>query len=391
MKQFNVCLILLITLFATSSKAFQFSSLMEVQDLKMTIFGSNLIETIALTFQSSDKTSSAKEVLIMLEDLRKQLQTDQTTDTKTFETKQTEFTAHIDKLATEIALLTTQIELLQKEIERLEGLIAQADLNIASFVSRIAKLKTLLIEMEAANGSDNRYYNQKIVQMQTLYHAFTTILERLERLSGSVSAVAVPTHVNLTDAERRDVEWKKANPTVASKLDAAIVKSFLQVESESSEAALLAMQLSDQYNNFLETTLNADQNALQKLIKILSAIQDEVLAQKTATQKYLDDINAQYKALKEQTEAEIILNQNALARQTENRDKYIAEKAAKIEEKETKTKRRDLLSNEKAINEDLRSKLKATFEKERIERSVELDVVSKLIKIVENRLLNKTF
>jgi len=364
---------------------------MEVQDLKMTIFGSNLIETIALTFQSSDKTSSAKEVLIMLEDLRKQLQTDQTTDTKTFETKQTEFTAHIDKLATEIALLTTQIELLQKEIERLEGLIAQADLNIASFVSRIAKLKTLLIEMEAANGSDNRYYNQKIVQMQTLYHAFTTILERLERLSGSVSAVAVPTHVNLTDAERRDVEWKKANPTVASKLDAAIVKSFLQVESESSEAALLAMQLSDQYNNFLETTLNADQNALQKLIKILSAIQDEVLAQKTATQKYLDDINAQYKALKEQTEAEIILNQNALARQTENRDKYIAEKAAKIEEKETKTKRRDLLSNEKAINEDLRSKLKATFEKERIERSVELDVVSKLIKIVENRLLNKTF
>ena len=391
MKQLNVCLIIFIALFATSSKAFQFSSLLEVQELKSTIFGSNLIETIALTFQSENKTGSAKEVLKMLEELSSQLKTDQANDSETFITKQSEFDAHIEKLAKEISQLTEQIELLAKEIERLSGLIIQADLNIASFKSRIEKLKALLPEMEAANSNDNKYYNQKIAQLQSVYNAFTTILERLDHLTGSVSTVNVPTHVNLTDSEKRDLEWKEKNPTVASKLQAAVIKSFLQVESESSESAKLAMVLSHQYDSFLETTLNADQGALKKLMNILASIQEEVLAQKTSAQKHLDDINAIYKEMKAEIETEIKLNEDALVKQTENRNKYATEKAQKTEEKQNKEKRRELLSNEKAINEDLRGKLKSTFEKEKLERTAELEIVQKLIKIVENRLVNKAF
>lgn len=391
MKQLNVCLIIFIALFASTSKAFQFSSLLEVQELKSTIFGSNLIETIALTFQSEDKTGSAKEVLKMLEELRSQLENDQVADTKTFEIKQGEFDSHIEKLGNEIALLTEQIEFLRKEIERLAGLIEQADKNIASFKSRIENLRKLLVEMEAANVNDNRYYNQKIAQLQSIYNAFTLVIERLDRLTGSVSTINVPTHVNLTDSERRDLEWRQQNPTVASKLDEVVLKSFLQVESETSEAAKLALELSKQYDNFLETTLNADQGALRKLVSILSTIQEEILATKTAAQKHLDDINAKYKEMKADAEAEIKLNEEALAKQTENRNKYAAEKAQKTEEKESKEKRRDLLSNEKAINEELRAKLKSTFEKEKIERAAELEIVQKLIKIVENRLVNRAF
>jgi hypothetical protein len=392
MKQLNVCLIIILALFASTSKAFQFSSLLEVQELKSTLFGSNLVETIALTFQSpTDKAASAKEVLKMLEELLAQLQTDQTSDTATFETKIAAFYAHIAKLAQEISQLTEQIEFLKNEIERLSDLISTADINIVSFKARIENLKSLVSEMEAANINDNKYYNQKIAQLQSLYNAFTTLLEKLDRLTGSVSSVNVPTHVNLTESEKRDVEWRSQNPNVTSKLDAVIVKSFLQLESETSESAMLAMQLSQQYDNFLETTLNADQGALRKLVGILSAIQEEVLGQKTAAQKHLDDINASYKEMRKEADAEIALNDAALAKQTENRAKYVTEKEQKTEEKASKEKRRELLKNEKTINEDLREKLKATYEKEKIERTAELEIVQKLVKIVENRLVNRAF
>ena len=392
MKQLNVCLIIFIALFASTSKAFQFSSLLEVQELKSTLFGSNLVETIALTFQSpTDKAASAKEVLKMLEELLAQLQTDQTSDTATFETKKDAFNAHIAKLAQEISQLTEQIEFLKNEIERLSDLISKADINIVSFKARIENLKSLVSEMGAANINDNKYYNQKIAQLQSLYNAFTTLLEKLDRLTGSVSSVNVPTHVNLTESEKRDVEWRSQNTNVKSKLDAMIVKSFLQLESETSESAMLAMQLSQQYDNFLETTLNADQGALRKLVGILSAIQEEVLGQKTAAQKHLDDINASYKEMRREADAEIALNAAALAKQTENRAKYVTEKDQKTEEKASKEKRRELLNNEKTINEDLREKLKATYEKEKIERTAELEIVQKLVKIVENRLVNRAF
>jgi len=391
MKQLNVCLIIFIALFASTSKAFQFSSLKEVQDLKSTIFGSNLIETIALTFQSEDKTGSAKEVLAMLEELRSQLENDQAADTQTFETKQAEFDAHIEKLTEEIDELTEQIEFLISEIERLTGLITQADLNIESFNTRIENLKALLVEMQIANVNDNRYYNQRISQLQSVYNAFTLIIERLEALTGSVSSVDVPTHVSLTDAEKRDLEWRNQNPDVANRLDEVVVKSFLQVESETNESAKLALELSKQYTNFIENTMNADQGALLKLVTLLTSFQEETLATKTATEKHLEDINAQYNVLKEETEAELKLNEEALARQTENRNKYIAERTLRTEEKESKERRRELLTNERTLNEELRANLKSTYEREKLERAAELEIVKRLIKIVENRLVNKSF
>jgi len=391
MKQLNVCLILCITIFATATNAFQFSSLLEVQELKKSLFGSNLIETIALTFDSDDRVASAKEVLSMLEDLRNQLVSDQENDSALYESKKHDFEEHIAKLDAEIQELTERIDYLASEIERLTGLIAQADLNIASFQERIKNLKELLSEMHEANERDNKYYNQKIEELQHLYNAFSSILEKLEALTGSVSGVNVYSHINLTDAEKRDVEWSKENPGVASKLEAAAVKSFLQVESESSEMASMVAQLSKQYTNFLENTLNADQGALAKLKSLLSTMQEDVLAQKTQTEKHLDSINLQYGELKEGAEKEIIYNEDALKSQMENREHYLAERGAYMEEKFNKEQRRDLLRKEREINDDLRGKLKNTFEKEKADRAVELDVTKKLISIVERRLVDKSF
>lgn len=388
MKNLNVCLIICLALLSTIN-SFQFSSLREVQELKSNIFGSNLIETISLTFQSDNKVGAANEVLTMLEELKSQLKSDQSADSLIFENKFTEFNVHIEKLDAEISKLTTEIDALIVEIKRLTDLITQADLNILSFKTRIENLNALLFEMKEANDQDNTYYKEKISQLGKVYEAFSTILARLENLVGSVSARQAPGHVNLTDSEKRDVEWTKNNPNVtAPNLDA---KSFLQVESESTEMTNMMMQLSAQYDNFLETTLNADQGALVQLKKILSTIQEEVLVQKTSAIKHIEDINSKYKELKANADDEIALNDAALKKQNENRTKYLADKAARVEEQANKEKRRDLLRNEKDLNEKIRANLKSTFEKEKIDRAAELEVVEKLIRIVENRLVKKSF
>jgi len=205
MKHLNVCLILCLALLS-SINSFQFSSLLEVQQLKSNIFGSNLIETIALTFQSNNKVGAAKEVLTMLEDLRNQLKSDQSTDTSIFENKRAEFDNHIEKLDNEISKLTTEIDALNLEIQRLTDLITQSDKNILSFKARIENLNALLTEMKAANDNDNIYYKQKIIELEKVYQAFSSVLVRLEKLVGSVSARQAPGHVNLTDSEKRDVE-----------------------------------------------------------------------------------------------------------------------------------------------------------------------------------------
>jgi hypothetical protein len=384
MKQLNVCLILCITLF-TASNAFQFSSLLEVQQLKSSIFGSNLIETIALTFQTEDKVSAAKEVLTMLEELSSQLSSDQSSDTEKFTTKTEEFDSHINQLAEEIAALTERINYLASEIERLNALITQADANIASFAERIVNLEALLQEMALANLNDNKYYEEKISSLGKLYNTFTTILERLDKLTGSVSAVNVPTHINLTDAEKRDLEWKNENPNVESNLD----KSFLQVESET--VSNMVMQMTQDYNSFLESTLNADQGALKKLVSILSSIQEDILNQKLSTVKHLNNINEKYQEMKTSAEAEIEANKAAKKSQEENRLRYIAERDQNMEEKANKEKRRELLETEKSLNESLRDQLKATFQKEKSERAAEVEVVNTLIRIVENRLVQRSF
>merc|ERR1712032_1144528 len=100
----------------------------------------------------------------------------------------------------------------------------------------------------------------------------------------------------------------------------------------------MALKLAKQYTNFLETTLEADQAALMKLIEIMTRIQDETLVKKANAIEHLNNINATYKDLKEKTEAEVVANQASLKKQTANRAQYIEEKQ-KAEEEKKKTKK----------------------------------------------------
>jgi hypothetical protein len=442
MKYLNVFLLITIAIISNAN-SFQFSSLEEVQELKTTVFGSNLIETISLTFANGPKADAGRQVLAQLNELKNQLDTDQRNDNLTFDTKSAAFKKHIANLTREIRLLHEEIQRLAAEIARLAVLIAKATKNIASFELRIKNLNVLLEQMALANLEDNKYYNQKISDLGRLYDAFSRIITKLNKLQGSTSGVNKYSHIKATASEQRDAAWrasqdatKPVGPTTrpagdirpievrpsrqarsirpiivnrptspAKNIKPIVVRtakntkfveieeeekkfmSFLQVEN--TESTEMKLKMAMEYTNFLQSTVEADQAALKKLVVILSRIQDEQLAKKQATIAHLARINRTYKKIRRATLKEITANRVALKRQTENRAKYMAQKTKAEVLKAQKEARKALLEKEKDINEKLLTSLTTTYQNEKAARAQESKVVAILQRIVERRLLNK--
>ena len=254
-----------------------------------------------------------------------------------FLTKKAQFDQHINKLATKIIVLKSKIIALSAEIFRLANLIKIADKNILSFKNRTTNLQLLLKQLEVDNKNDNVYYKDRINALQRVFLVFSGVVGKLKKLVGSVSAAKVPTHVRLTASEKRDTEWKKKNPMVGK-------KSFLQIENQISTE--LAKE-SKEYSMFIETTLNADQGALQKLMDLITKLQKDVLEKKAKTVKHLESINAVYSLIKNSTVKEIALNKSALVRQTANRAVYVSTKANLEKQRAAAEARRELLIKEK--------------------------------------------
>lgn len=348
-----------------------------------------------MTFQNGNRAEAGRKVLTQLNELKTQLTTDQKNDADMFAKKKQNFANHIANLKKEIQQLTEDIQKLIVEINRLTDLITQANSNIESFQDRIKNLGELLVNMAEANKEDNAYYNQKIEDLGKLYNAFTQIIAKLNLLKGSSSAVNKYSHINATASELRDIAYRKAHQHQnASFVEVEETKekkfmSFLQIAEQNTESSKMALKLAKQYSNFLETTLNADQAALEKLVSILQGIQDETLQKKSNAIEHLANINQKYNELKTHVEEEIKANQASLKAQIANRDLYVAQKQKAEEEKKNKEERRELLKQELAINEKLYGELEATHEKEKAARAKEIEVVNLLEGIVERRLLGQ--
>lgn len=390
MKYLNVFLLLAIVCISNAN-SFSFSSLKEVQELKSTVFGSNLIETISMTFQNNPRANAGREVLAQLNELKTQLNTDQKNDTDLFKKKETAFSDHIDALNKEISELSAEIIKLAAEIMRLTNLINTANENIESFKARIENLQDLLENMAEANKQDNEYYNQQIENLGRLYSAFTNIISRLSEMIGSSAGKNIYGHIAQTEAEKRDIEYRKTHPNAfVEKKEEKKFMSFLQVVAKATNTKEV-MKLAKKATKFLQTgaTLEADQAALHKLISILSGIQDETLVKKSNTIEHLKQINDTYAELKGNAEEEIKSNQASLKAQIANRDRYIEERQAAEEEKKNKEERRTLLQQELVMNVKLLGELRQTYQQEKAGRAEEIGVVDLLERIVEKRMLGK--
>jgi len=367
MRTINVCLIIL-TLTIGLSNSIDFASLKEIQSLKQNSFASSLIETISLSL-SAQKSDDGTEVLKMLNNLKEQLRSDQTSDDKVYDTKYSEFEEHIKKLSQEITKLSNEITSLESRIAELVSLIQNATINIKSFEGRIVNLTTSLSQMKDIFDSDKKYYTGKIAGLKVMKVKLEEVVAKLKQMVGSISAQGKYDHINATTAELRDAEWSKKQAS----------KSFLQIKKA----------LPEEYANLMELALNADQGALNKLIEILGKIIQDVLLETVSKEQYLVNLENTYNELKKQMEDEVQANRDAKVKQEANKLSYENEKGDKEREKAEKETRRKALENEKSININLQSQLKTTHDREQQDRSKEVEVVNVLIRIVENRLVKK--
>jgi predicted nucleic acid-binding Zn-ribbon protein len=347
------------------TNSFDFASLREIQSLKQNTFAASLIETISLSLTSS-KGEGVEDVLKMLGDLRNQLNQDQKNDDNTFNAKNSEFNAHIKKLAEEIAQLASEIAALEARIEELANLIAQAIINIESFQDRIGNLTQTLVDLKQKLEDDTTYYTKKANGLAELNSKLLVVNEKLGKLIGSASGANVFNHINLTESEKRDIAYREEQAKT----------SFIQL----SKSLPLAPEL-------VELTLQADQKALQRLMSIISKFASEALDEKAEAERKLQEAKETYEILKKSMEEEIELNKQAMAKQEENKKNYENEKEAKEAEKAEKEARKEALEKEKVINEKLQAALSQTYQKEKKDRAEEIRVVGILVNIVQKRLM----
>ena len=124
---------------------------------------------------------------------------------------------------------------------------------------------------------------------------------------------------------------------------------------------------------------------------MIKKIADDVLIKKITAEKYVLEFTEIYNQSLSAVRREKKLNKQALLKQTENKNIYENQRANLEKEKLQKEQRRNSLEKELKLNQDLQKKLSEVHIMEKQERQNETDIVNKLIKIVETRLVGKKF
>lgn len=367
MRTINACLIIIFAIIGLT-KSIDFSNLSEIQELKQSSFASSLIETISLTL-TANKGNDATDVLKMLSDLQSQLDKDQLADDAVFNSKKGEFDRHIQQLRTEINKLKVEIDALIKRIADLTLLINTATKNIASFNNRMTTLRMEVTKITEDYARDSKYLGERIQSLVRVQQTLLRVVVKLNALVGSIAGRNQPKHVREVAAETRDRAFAAAA--------AARKKSFLQAD-----------ELPESFAE-LELTLNADQNALNKLKALINKLANDVFKKKVGTVKYLAETKATFEMLTVSYAREIALNQSALLKQTKNKQLYEGQRANAENEKARKLARKASLKKEKALNKKLLADLVATHTREAADRKTESDIVRRLINIVTTRLVRK--
>ena len=300
MRTINACLVIMITILGVTN-SFDFASIKEIQSLKQNTFAASLIETISLSL-TANKDGDVSDVLKMLTDLQKQLKDDQKSDDVIFTAKNGEYDSHIKKLAENIEKLAGEIAALAARIEELEGLIAQAETNIESFEGRIANLTISIVELKEKFVEDTKYYNKQADGLGELNAKLLLVNEKLGEMIGSSSAKNIYSHINQTESEKRDIAYRQEQDAEVAK------KSFIQLSKSIPLAA-----------NFVEMTLQADQNALKKLMEIISKFAQQALDEKAEAEQKLVESKETFESLDKQMHDEIELNKKSKAKQEENK------------------------------------------------------------------------
>jgi chromosome segregation ATPase len=345
------------------SNAFEFTNLAEVKELRSTTYGNSLIETISLTLANA---GSIDEVKRLLNDLLYKLNKDQQDADRAWEKLNKQLTEKIARLKREIQELDAQIALDVSEKKKFEGLKVQSEKNLVQYRAQLNHNQEALALNEANRKKDAEEYRKSVEEHNDIINAIEAVLKELRKLVGSISGQGKPAHVEELAAEKRDREY-------AAKLK----KSFVQITGDEEEAQL-----------FVEMATTADQNALKKLIGLLTQLQDSTKQSLNDDEKHEARSLATYKKLKEILTEDNKKLDASINEQTRNLNRYkseIARLSKKIADEKALRKSKKV---EKKTTEKQRQDAENQYRADKAERASERKVIERLQKIVKDRLDN---
>jgi DNA repair exonuclease SbcCD ATPase subunit len=342
----------------SSTCAFEFTNLLEVQALKKTKYASNLIETLNLSLANKGNVDEIKD---LLNQILKELEDDQTKATTVWRELDAKLAAAIKVLKERIAELTIEIAETRKEISKYEKKKADAELNLKQYQDQLAANHENISRIKKEREEDKANTKKSQSDHTDVINVLDEVIAKMSEMIGSVAGVGKFEHINATEAEIRDMTTK-----------------FMQIANNNEEEATILMELAT----------SANQDALKKLISLLQTIQAS--AKKSLSDDLEADANSEEnaKTLIASLEADNENLEKLVIKQTANLRKYetiLAELKVKLEALivEKKLKTEQLLEKTKQ-----REEAKEAYEKEKMERAEDKTVVIKLRRIFLEKVEN---
>jgi hypothetical protein len=360
MRSTNVLLILVLLSVQIFTVKIDFSSFVELSDLKGDSYAESLVQTINTAL--ANKGGRIEAIQELLTNLYNKLVDDQTASDNAWRKRETALNKTISETQTLIEKLASQIAHAQKTLAETVTKIAKANVNILQYGKQLTADQAMVQNLHIKRNADASIYKLNVQSHQDLILALQAVITELTKLRGSVSGTGKPSHVKAISAEDRDAAFKKSHPALLQVFSEEDIASFVQVATE------------------------ADQDALGKLIDLLIAL-------KRSTQKSLadDDENEQdsikhFNSALTRLQSDISLLNATLKRQQNNLVKYQRKKnslTVEITEKTSLKKKNEIFL---AQTKEIRRQEGLKYEADKRARNREKDIIRKLQKIVDEKL-----
>jgi len=363
MRSSNFIFILVLIALGTT-RSFDFTSFVELEDLQNDPYGKSLIETIQMSMNQA-KGGKIESIQALLDELLAKLNADQRKCDDDWVKEKKRLDTLIAKLESEITKLQGEIAGLEKEKALNEGKRAQSIKNIAQYKEQLSHDHATLKSLIKRRDEDNVRYQNSVREHAALMGAIHQVIDELSKLRGSVSGIGKPSHVRATDQEKRDANWKASQKA-----------KLIEIIGNEEEAEA-----------FLELATEADQAALEKLIALLRNILNQAQKSLNDDERHERRSLATYKKLRADLESDINQLKTTLAKQNANLADYIK----KINQLIVTIKiRTDLLNAKKKM--ELQNTITERANKlnkymsDKAKRDQERKVIDRVIKIVKERL-----
>jgi len=174
MRSSNFIFILVLIALGTT-RSFDFTSFVELEDLHNDPYGKSLIETIQMSMNQG-KGGKIESIQALLDELLSKLNADQRKADEDWAKEKKRLDTLIAKLENEITKLQNEIAGLEKEKATTEGKRAQAIKNIAQYKDQLNHDHATLKSLIKRRDEDNVRYQQSVRDHAALMEAINQVI-----------------------------------------------------------------------------------------------------------------------------------------------------------------------------------------------------------------------